>query len=291
MSTAELLHELEPLTHDARIRRMVELGRPRRMTRPSPRRWRPGTVAAPSSGCSSCTPATAAATTPSRPARRPTPRALFAAARYGRSPLRRRRAGPRAAPRSGRPRERLAMCDACAAGGMRRRTPCWTSLAAHEDDVPGLLLGYGSAAAVARHFEVRRGLEVTSSGAGYRGSTPTWRPGPCANGPSPWGRPTIGCSTRRTRPSRTSPNCAARRVAAARDRAGSALSARPDLPRPALPQATRRGRRPAPRLGGHGQPGPRPRRVTDDWRGSWLASTPARRPGGPDPSRGFPPAS
>ncbi len=27
MSAADLLHELEPLTHDARIRRMVELGR------------------------------------------------------------------------------------------------------------------------------------------------------------------------------------------------------------------------------------------------------------------------
>src|SRR4051794_22978333 len=158
MTASELLHELEPLTHDARSRRMVELGRAaahdsavaatlealgrggtfeRMLALLACHGSRDGALAA------------RAASDPSRLIRR---RSLQLVALYADDEQ------ALAALRSGRPSERLALLRHLRRRG--RHAPAdalLDELAAHEDDALGLLLGYGSAAAVARHFEAARG--------------------------------------------------------------------------------------------------------------------------------------
>src|SRR3954471_13078280 len=145
MTTAELLHELEPLTHDARIRRMVELGRAAAhdpaVAATLAALGRGGTFERMLAlhachGSRDGAHAARAASDPSRLIRR---RSLRLVALYSDDEQ------ALAALRSGRPRERLALLRHLRRRG--RHVPAdalLDELAAHDDEGLGLLVGYGS---------------------------------------------------------------------------------------------------------------------------------------------------
>src|SRR3954469_12425880 len=148
MSPAELLHELEPLTHDARIRRMVELGRAAAhdpaVAATLAALGRGGTFERMLAlhachGSRDGAHAARAASDPSRLIRR---RSLRLIALYADDEQ------ALAALRAGRPRERLALLRHLHRRG--RHAPAdalLDELTNHDDEAPDLLIGYGSAAA------------------------------------------------------------------------------------------------------------------------------------------------
>lgn len=158
MSPAELLHELEPLTHDARIRRMVELGRAAAHD-PAVA----ATIEALGRGgvhermlalhaCHGSRDGAHAARAASDSARLVRRRSLRLIALLADD------AQALTALRAGRPDERLALLRHLRRRG--RPAPAdalMDELAAQGDEALGLLVGYGSAAAVARHIEAARG--------------------------------------------------------------------------------------------------------------------------------------
>src|SRR3954469_24989023 len=150
MSPAELLHELEPLTHDARIRRMVELGRAAAhdpaVAATLAALGRGGTFERMLAlhachGSRDGAHAARAASDPSRLIRR---RSLRLVALYSDDEQ------ALAALRSGRPRERLALLRHLRRGRHVPADALLDELAAHGDEGLGLLIGYSSAAAVVR---------------------------------------------------------------------------------------------------------------------------------------------